>query len=247
LIDGVENGFSQLPPGCHIQLQQRSREQILSNLRKLIQQNWRRMTAELQAYANLMGRQNVKLANFLHDQALNIEDVYRSNGLSGWTALKRAAGLIVGDVGPEEEYFGRRFSALMHTNDPAQIALMANLSAAALDELESNDRAELRLQMLAYQVDGTTARVGSGRAFAKRLKDNLNSVGELRELAQVLEGNALPGAVPVPGLEWASLCLHGHYRLNEILSAVGFLTATSRPFSIQGYCASRIAKLNLCS
>jgi superfamily II DNA or RNA helicase/HKD family nuclease len=225
LIDNVENGFSQLPAGCHIQLQQRSREQILSNLRRLIQQNWRRMTAELQAYASLKGRLNVSLAGFLHDQALSIDDIYRSTGNSGWTALRRAAGLIVGDVGPEEEYFGRRFSALLHSNDPAQISLMANISATQLD-----DSAALRLQMLAYQVDGTAARVGSGRAFAQRLKDNVNCVGELAELAKVLEGNALPHSVPLQGLEWTPLCLHGHYRLNEILTAVGFLTAARRPF-----------------
>jgi superfamily II DNA or RNA helicase/HKD family nuclease len=230
LIDGVENGFSQLPTGCHIQLQQRSREQILSNLRKLIQQNWRRMTAELQAYASLKGRQNVSLASFLHDQALNIDDIYRATGNSGWTSLRRAAGLIIGDAGAEEEYFGRRFSALLHSNDPEQIALMANVAAMRLDDLERNGSDALRLQMLAYQVDGTAARVGGGRAFAQRLKDNLNSVGELAELAQVLEGNALPHSVPVPGMEWTPLCLHGNYRLNEILTAVGFLTASSRPF-----------------
>jgi superfamily II DNA or RNA helicase len=55
LIDSVENGFSQLPAGCYIQLQQHSREQILSNLRRLVNQNWQRMTAELQAYASLRG------------------------------------------------------------------------------------------------------------------------------------------------------------------------------------------------
>jgi superfamily II DNA or RNA helicase/HKD family nuclease len=234
LIDGVENGFSQLPLGCHIQLQQRTREQILSNLRKLIQQNWRRMTAELQAYASLKGRQNVTLASFLHDQALSIEDIYRSTGNSGWTALRRAAGLIVGDVGPEEEYFGRRFAALLHSNDPAHIALMANLSASRLDEPDHNGIEAIRLQMLAYQVDGTAARVGTGRAFAQRLKDNVHSVGELAELAQVLGANVLPHSLPLPGLEWAALCLHGHYRLNEILTAVGFLTATGRPFFNMG-------------
>jgi superfamily II DNA or RNA helicase/HKD family nuclease len=230
LIDGVENGFSQLPAGCHIQLQQRSREQILSNLRKLIQQNWRRMTAELQAYASLKGRQNVSLASFLHDQALHIDDIYRVTGNSGWTSLRRAAGLIVGDVGPEEEYFGRRFSALLHSNDPVQISLMAKVEASRLGELDGNVSDALRLQMLAYQVDGTAARVGTGRAFAQRLKDNVNSVSELAELAQVLEGNALPNPIPLPGLEWAPLYLHGYYRLNEILTAVGFLTAASRPF-----------------
>ena len=230
LIESVENGFSQLPAGCHIQLQQRSREQILNNLRKLIQQNWRRMTAELQAYASLKGRHNVSLAGFLHDQALSIEDVYRGSGHSGWTSLRRAAGLIVGDAGPEEEYFGRRFSALLHSNDPAQIALMASVADAAVDDIDRSAIDAVRLQMLAYQVDGTSARVGTGLAFAQRLKSNAYIIGELTELAQVLEANALSRSVPLPGLEWAPLCLHGHYRLNEILSAVGFLTAAKRPF-----------------
>jgi superfamily II DNA or RNA helicase/HKD family nuclease len=230
LIDGVENGFSQLPAGCFIQLQQRSREQILSNLRKLIQQNWRRMTAELQAYASLKGRPNVTLANFLHDQALSIDDVYRTSGNSGWTALRRAAGLVVNDIAPEEEYFGRRFAALLHSNDPAQIELMSSLADTPIDDFSRNADDMLRLQMLAYQVDGTAARVGTGRAFAQRVKDNPNSAEELAQLAHVLAGSALPRAMPIPGLEFAPLSLHGHYRLNEILSAVGFLTATSRPF-----------------
>jgi hypothetical protein len=230
LIDGVENGFSQLPTGCFIHLQKRSREQILSNLRTLIQQNWRRMTAELQAYVSLKGRENVTLSNFLHDQALDIGDIYRPTGNSGWTSLRRAAGLIVGDIGPEEEYFGRRFSALLHSNDPAQIALMAHLASSHLREPDSDVCEALRLQMLAYQVDGTAARVGTGRAFVDRLKKNAYSMGELVELAQVLDGNAMPRSIPVSGMEWAPLCLHGHYRLNEILTAVGFLTAASRPF-----------------
>lgn len=234
LIDGVENGFSQLPAGCHFQLQQRSREQILSNLRRLVNQNWRRMTAELQAYASLKGRQNVSLANFLHDQALSVHDIYRVSGISGWTALRRAAGLIVNAAGPEEDYFGRRFTALLHSNDPAQIAIMENVTSSQSGGADLNSTQATRLQMLAYQVDGTAARVGPGRAFAQRLKDNPNSAGELAELAQVLKGNALPHATALPGLEWAPLCLHGHYRLNEILTAVGFLTASARPFFHSG-------------
>jgi superfamily II DNA or RNA helicase/HKD family nuclease len=230
LIDSVENGFSQLPAGCYIQLQQHSREQILSNLRRLVNQNWQRMTAELQAYASLKGAQNVTLGRFLHDQALSIEDIYRPQGKSGWTSLRRAAGLIVSDVGPEEEYFSHRFSALLHSNDPAQIAMMAKLNTLPLDELDHSASDVHRLQMLAYQVDGTASRIGTGRAFAKRVKAEPHIAAEIAELAQVLEGNALPQPVPLPGLVWSSLCLHGEYRLNEILTAVGFLTAERRPF-----------------
>ena len=84
--------------------------------------------------------------------------------------------------------------------------------------------------MMAYQVDGTAARVGSGRAFGQRLKDNAHSVSELAELAYVLAAKALPYSLPLLGLEWTPLCLHGKYRLNEILTAVEFLNASSRPF-----------------
>jgi superfamily II DNA or RNA helicase/HKD family nuclease len=230
LIDGVENGFSQLPAGCHIQLQQRSREQILGNLRRLIQQNWRRMTSELQAYASLKGRQNIRLADFLRDQALDVNDIYRSTGQSGWTSLKRAAGLIVSDIGPEEDYFGRRFASLLHSDDPAQLTLISDVAETYQAKRAYEGIDGLRLQMLAYQVDGTSARVGSGAAFAQRLQKNKQSQHELAELAKVLLGNELPHFVPVPGLQSVPLCLHGHYRLNEILTAVGFLTATKRPF-----------------
>jgi superfamily II DNA or RNA helicase/HKD family nuclease len=229
LIDSVENGFNQLPPGCYIHLQQHTREQVLGNLRRLITQNWRRMTAELQSYVNLQGRQNVSLASFLHDQALDLADIYRTTGNSGWTALRRAAGLAVNDPGPEEEYFGHRFTALLHVNDPEQIKVMARLATNPIGDSDNSTNA-LRLQMLAYQVDGVATRVGSGGAFAQRLKANPNSEHEIGELAEVLELNALPEAMPLPELEWTPLCLHGRYRLNEILTAVGFLTTNRRPF-----------------
>ena len=245
LIDSVENGFSQLPAGCYIQLQKQSRDQILSNLRNLVQQNWRRMTAELQRYVSLKGRQNVTLASFLHDQALNIEDVYRTTGNSGWTSLRRAAGLMVSETGPEEEYFGRRFAALLHSNDPRQISLMQKVSSSDVAELHLSIEEAQRLQILAYQVDGTASRVGSGMDFARRLQNNLNIAEEFGQLAQVLETNALPHSVPLPGLTWTPLCLHGHYRLNEILTAVGFLTAERRPFFNTGVLRLKERKVEL--
>jgi len=245
LIDGVENGFSQLPAACYIQLQPRSREQILGNLRRLIQQNWRRMTAELQAYTSLKGAQNLTLAGFLHDQALDIGDIYRTTGNSGWTALRRDAGLAVSDSGPEEEYFGRRFAALLHTNDPAQLAMMVKIGTMPLSELDLGTSEALRLQMLAYQIDGTASRVGSGKSFAERLQGNPNSVAELSELALALEANSLPQPLLVPGLEWSTLCLHGHYRLNEILTAVGFLSAERRPFFNTGVLRLKDRKIEL--
>src|SRR5690606_37991800 len=113
LVDGVENGFGSLPPGCHIHLQRQTREQVLQGLRDLTSNSWRRLRSEVQAYAALRGRAGVRLADFLRDQALDLNDVYRSGtgqGRSGWTTLKRDAGLITSDAGLEESYFSRRFA-----------------------------------------------------------------------------------------------------------------------------------------
>ena len=44
-------------------------------------QNWRRLRGELQAYAALRGRSAVSLADFLHDQGLELEDIYRAGVL----------------------------------------------------------------------------------------------------------------------------------------------------------------------
>lgn len=229
LLDGVENGFSRLPTGCYLQLQKRTRDQVLASLRNLIQQNWRRLVRELQTFVSLHGRKQLSLPRFLHEQALCVSEVYRSTGRSGWTALQRSAELLTGHEGPEEEYFGRRFSALLHIDDPEQIALMQALAHRGLEKLMGDPRSALRMQMLAYQVDGTADRVGSGGDFLKRIEQNPRSLNELAELAQVLEVNALAGGTPIPGIEDVPLCLHAHYRISEILTAVGYLTAEKRP------------------
>jgi superfamily II DNA or RNA helicase/HKD family nuclease len=229
LLDSVENGFSKLPSGCYLQLQKRTRDQVLASLRNLIQQNWRRLIRELQAFVSLHGRHQLSLPRFLHEQALSASEVYRSSGNSGWTALQRAAEFLTGDEGPEEDYFGRRFSALLHVDDPEQLALMQALAQPGMEKLLEDPRNARRMQMLAYQVDGTAARVGSGRDFLLRLQENPHNLVELAELAQVLEANAHARTTPIPGLEDAPLCLHAHYRIHEILTAIGFLTAEKRP------------------
>lgn len=229
LLEGVEHGFSKLPTGCYVQLQKQTRDQVLASLRTLIHQNWRRLIRELQAFINLYGRGQLSLPRFLHEQALTVNELYRSSGRSGWTALQRAAELLQGPEEAEEEYFGRRFSALLHIDDPEQIALMQTLTAADVMTLLDDPRTALRMQMLAYQVDGIASRVGSGADFLQRLQKNPRCLEELTALGQILESTGLVRATPIPGLEDLPLCLHAHYRINEVLTAVGYLTAEKRP------------------
>ncbi len=231
LVDAVENGFGSLPPGCHIHLQRQTREQVLGSLRRLVQQNWRRLRIELQAYAALRGRSDVRLATFLREQAVELEDLYRSGGRSGWANLKRDAGLAVTTEGPEAEYFGRRFGDLLHTDDPLRINLMRKVGEPGTVYMPETAAERRLLQMMAYQVDGQHHQAASGKEFVQRLLANPDHRTELGELAEVLEGGSTLRDQRIPGLDDIPLCLHGAYGVREILTAVGWLTAERRvPF-----------------
>jgi superfamily II DNA or RNA helicase/HKD family nuclease len=234
LLAGVEQGFGSLPPGCHIHLQRQSREQVLQGLRALTIQNWRRMKTELQAYVALRGRTAVSLAGFLHDQAMELEDVYRAatgSGRSGWTTLKREAGLLVTEPGPEEAYFSRRFADLLHVDDPRRLEVMEAVADGMRDDIDITGSTGLALQMLAYQVDGRNEQKGTAKAFAERLHRQPGLMDELREMTALLQARTTLSDAPLPGLEDTPLVLHASYGIREVLTAVGWLTATRRtPF-----------------
>ena len=245
MIDAVEKGFSHLPPGCHIQLQHRAKEQVLRSLRTAINQSWRRLRAELQSYVALRSRANVRLADFLRDQAVQVEELYRSQGRSGWTALKRDAGLVTTPEGPEDEYFGRRFSDLLHDDDPEQTALLFRLSGRTLSCQDLSERELRRLQILAYQIDGQHHQTGTAEAFLTRLMRSPDLQSELGELGGFLQARGQIRFRPLPGLEDVPLCLHAGYGIREILTAVGWLTAERRTPFQAGVLALRDRKVEL--
>lgn len=231
LIDAVDKGFGTLPPGCHIHLQRETREQVLRSLRKLVQQNWRRLCTELKTYAALRGRNNIRLATFLHEQAIELDDIYRGSGRSGWTNLKRDAGLLTTPAGKEEDYFGRRFGDLLHLDDPARTGLLFKLAEPSAAYRPQEENEHRLLQMLTYQVDAQHHQAGSGEDFLKRLQVHPEHRAELAELGEILQARSTLRQQTVPGLEDVPLCLHGAYGVREVLTAVGWLTASRRtPF-----------------
>jgi superfamily II DNA or RNA helicase/HKD family nuclease len=234
LLEAVEQGFGSLPPGCHIHLQRQTREQVLGSLRTITQQSWRRLRTELQSYAVLRGRSDIRLADFLRDQALQIDDVYRAstgNTRSGWAALRREAGLLLSEPGPEEEYFSRRAGDLLHLDDPARLALLRRLPLLLDPSSSTSHRERALLQMLAYQIDGRYEQVGDPAALLRRLAAHPPVVDELVELGTFLEAAGSLATTPLIGLDDTALVLHARYGIREILTAVGWLTAERRaPF-----------------
>jgi len=234
LLRSVEEGFSTLPSGCYIHLESQARERVLISLRAVVNQNWRRLKTELLAHASLTGNRRPALADFLREQQISLDEVYRDARPSGWTSLRREAGLLEsGDDSTRdverEAALSRNLRYLLHVNDPQQLQVMRRVAERGVAYGPASEQEALRAQMLTYQMSPKD--VQSHAAFVRELASEPHVLQELGELTDILESRSRVAPVPIPGLEDLPLVLYGSYESREILTAVGWLTAERRtPF-----------------
>jgi hypothetical protein len=131
-------------------------------------------------------------------------------------------------------------------DDPRRLLAMAaathmrDSDAAPLSHLD-----EPALQMLAYQIDGRHDQLGGAGEFLERLAHHPAICEELKELTGMLEARSTLSAEPLPGLADTPLCLHAAYSAREVLTAVGWLTASRRQPFQAGVLALRDRKTEL--
>jgi superfamily II DNA or RNA helicase/HKD family nuclease len=112
----VEQAFPFLPAGCHMELDRKSREIVLENIKKAVPAQWDAKAAELRRLAD-EGRG--ELAAFLEDSGLDLEDVY--SGTRCWSDLQEAAGIEIKPNGPAEEKLRRACGRQLHVDDAERL------------------------------------------------------------------------------------------------------------------------------
>ncbi len=232
LIEAAEAGFPNLPPGCLIQLEKVARDRVLENLRRVTAMNWRRLTGELRSYLSLPGKRNPEMAEFLRDQGLELNDLYRAQEPSGWTGLRRAAGMNLGDPGPREKWLGKRLGDLLHADDPDYINLWNRVAEPSFNYQTISEQDQLRVQMLAYQLFPDQQDAFDGPEFVKRLRCHPQMAEELQDIGKWLHEISDLDPKPLAGTpcHWP-FRLHAAYEIREILSGVGWLRPDRRaPF-----------------
>jgi len=211
LQKAVEEGFPFLPSGCVLQLDEVARGQIVDSLKRVVA-NARTLARELQELRP--ANETLTLKDFLDKSGREVEDVYDAGG---WTALRERAGAIAEQPEATRD-LTRTFKRLVHTDDPAQLALWrpGGILRAAEDTVGSR-----RVTMLEHQLRERTLLADPAEGLPW-LFDSDVTRGELSELSEVLL-DRIPSANDVhPILEWP-LALHRHYARREIVAAVGYV------------------------
>ncbi|RKN20127.1 DUF3427 domain-containing protein [Micromonospora musae] len=206
--ESVEQDFPSLPSGCHVELDRVAREIVLANLRSAMPTSKPGLVAELRQLGD------VNLAAYLRESGLEIEDVYRSATVGGWTGLRRLAGLDTSTPGPDDRELSRAIGRMLHLDDLDRLDLLTRVAGGERPE------AGRLWDLLHFDLWGPNAPLTSRDDRLARLWADPARCVELQQVAEVLRDRIHRVTEPA-GLKEVPLRVHARYSRNEACAAFG--------------------------
>jgi superfamily II DNA or RNA helicase len=211
----VVQGFPHLPAGCHIALDEQSRERVLAGVRRAL----RVSTADLVSELRRLG--DVPLPAFLAETGVELEDLYRGAGRT-WADLRRRAGLDERPPGPFDAKLGKAIGKVLHIDDLERLDFMAGMLAEPMPPAVPSDSRGSRLAaMLHHRLWDTTEPVGDVTEGLQRLWAEPARREELAALAGLLAERRPRVTEPLRSLRPVPLHIHARYSRDEALAAFG--------------------------
>ncbi|MGW7264756.1 DUF3427 domain-containing protein [Streptomyces sp. NPDC054842] len=215
LVEHIERDFPQLPSGCQIILEGKSKDLVLGNIRTQLGATVKTLAKEVRDYAT------PHLSDFLRESRREIKEIYKSG--NSWATILRKSGLL-NEAAPEgEAELLKRVHAFLHVDDPDRAQAYLRLIADDAPSYGSLDRTEQTYaHMLFFNLWDNA---GGFTSFAEGL-DSLRSQRVFRdELEQVLsyvtkrtDHFPIPLSTPHQNIP---LRVHSSYNRSEILAALG--------------------------
>lgn len=220
LREGVEKGFSYLPPGCDVSLDEASREVILENLKRQVSPKWKQVVSEYKQH--LVDGDSVSLLDFISESEYELSDILntKSKGRDrNWTLLKRNAGVSIDNMGPLHNEIIRRGQALAHVDDPLRLSVYRKLLNGTLGPWSKLSAEHQRLAtMLLFVVRPHGVTYTSPEHAIEILKAEPAACAEFLEVLEVAESRIEHLAKPMEGrLKNEMILTHARYTREEIV------------------------------
>ena len=214
----VENGFSFLPSGCELVLDEVARSVVLENVKRALGLNRRQLLAEIRSHGDL------PLPAWLAASGRELADVYRRGT---WTGLRRELGRPTAAPGPREDELLRRVPALAHVDDAERAHAYRDLldDEVVYDELTSPRQRFARMLFFTFWPDA------GGHSSFQAGFDQLARHPAVREEARQLIELGLDGARHIAIVPEAPVAVrtHAHYSREELLAGIDHASLTVRP------------------
>ncbi|MCX4700452.1 DUF3427 domain-containing protein [Streptomyces sp. NBC_01373] len=215
LVDHIEHDFPQLPSGCQIILEGKSKDLVLDNIRTQLGATIKTLVNEVKAY------DTQQLADYLRESRREIKELYKSD--NSWTTVLRRAGVVKNSAPSGEDALLKRVHAFLHVDDPdrakAYLRLLAD-DAPSYETLSPTDQAYAR--MLFFNLWDNAGGFTSYQQGLESLHNQPVFRDELRQvLSHVMEqADHFPITLP-DSHRHIPLKVHSSYNRSEILAALG--------------------------
>ena len=219
LVEYIDNGFPNLPPGTSIVLDEVSQELVLANVKRATKNSLKtirnRMTDE----------ETTSLAHFIDQTGVPLQEIYRRDKVS-WTSLLVDTDLIKRDSPTgNEQYFLNRLRGLLHVNDEKRARSYTDLLRVDGPDETSMDvtmRAYARMLIAMMWANQTSLPVpNSINNGLTQLRAFPSLHNELKEILTVTlaQSRRLPSQMPKT-IGHGALYTHADYSLAEIMAAL---------------------------
>jgi len=215
LVEHIERDFPQLPSGCQILLEGKSKDLVLDNIRAQLGATIKTLVKEVKDY------RTPRLADYLRESRRELKELYKSN--NSWTAVLRRAGLFEEPEPLDETTLLKRVHAFLHVDDPdraeAYLRLLAD-DAPSYDVLSETDQAYAR--MLFFNLWDDAGGFTSFQEGLESLRSQQVFRDELRQVLSYVMEQADHYPIELSGAHARlPLKVHSSYNRSEILAALG--------------------------
>lgn len=181
VVDQVKNGFTLLPHGCTIHMEEKAQEYVLQNIKAAIY-NKARLVKELRTYTH-----TPTLAEFIENNGQDVRIIYK--GGYCWSSLKREAGMCDYPEDDNTKLFVKGIGNLVHVNTVSYLNFIRKVMLAKGNVKCNDEREETFAVMLYYTLFiDKISKVGvkSINEALRRLADYPMFISEILELTDYL-------------------------------------------------------------
>ena len=223
VVDQVKNGFTLLPHGCAIHMEEKAQEYVLQNIKAAIY-NKARLVKELRTYTH-----TPTLAEFIENNGQDVRLLYK--GGTCWSELKREAGFCTYAEDENTRRFKNSISNLVHANCMSYLHFVLKTAGNPDKMVISDEREKAYSVMFYYTLYGEKlSKVGANSiedAIA-RLKRYPDFAKEIKELADYLLTKLETKTFAVGEGMPLALEQYGLYTREEVFAIFGRQTAERR-------------------
>lgn len=223
VIDQVKNGFTLLPQGCTIHMEEVAQQYVLENIKSAVYHK-RRLVQELRGYDHVP-----TLKEFVDNNGQDVRIIYKGNHC--WTSLKREAGICGYDDDDFTSRFEKGISNLVHANSATYLRFIQSVLSSS-EPIALRDTRERTFAVMLYYtlyVDKISKTgLNNLEEAIQKFKNYPLFVAEVGELVDYLLANIGNTTFPVgEGLPIA-LEQYGLYTREEVFAIFGRQTAEKR-------------------